>query len=100
MPATDLSQQVIYKLGEVEATLEQGFKRIDQRMDQIHSDQQQLSSKLTTDVQAFDQRLDKLEIWQRDITSRFAVIGAGVIVVWTIVSAPIIKFVQDVLGMQ
>lgn len=65
-----LPEQVIYKLGQLEASLESGFKRIDERLERLTTDHRAIDDKLNK----HHERITLLEAWVNATKARTAMI--------------------------
>lgn len=84
-----LHEQIIYKLGQVEGSIEAGFKRIDERLERLTSDHSNADVKISK----IEDRVNLLESWADTTKAKTAVlIAIGGVVIPAVVSVLIKVF--------
>lgn len=120
----NMTEQLLYKIAALDASVQSGFRRIDEKMDRfqtdLHDSQIATNDRINTlDKEVNDallrkrQRIDKLEemerdhchkindringveTWQKILTARMTIIGSGILFAWTFIA----PFVRHAVGM-
>lgn len=115
----NMTEQLLYKIAALDASVQSGFRRIDEKMDRFQTDLHESQINLNDRINQLDkefgeailfkrQRIDKLEerqreqceainhrisqveTWQKILTARMTLAGGVVVAVWTFV-APVIR---------
>lgn len=126
-PLMTLHEQLIYKLAALDASMQSGFRRLDEKMDRFQSDLHdsqievndrinQLRSETDATVLREHTRINALEIkqenqckniqsqvdelknWKTVLTTRMAMVGFGAFAVWAVIGQPVQQLVSRILG--
>src|SRR5690349_16330442 len=101
-----LNEQLLYRIASLDASVREGFRRVDERLDRFQSDlhENQIASlqrinEVDTDLQKFKEfkrlrvdsiekdlgkRIGDIETWSKVLMARVGVLITGVAIVWTI----------------
>lgn len=126
-PLMTLHEQLIYKLAALDASMQSGFRRLDEKMDRFQSDlhNSQLEvndriNKLKSEMDAtflhkhnridtievsreaqcktLQGQIDELKNWKTVLTTRMAMVGFGAFAVWAVIGQPIQNLFSRLLG--
>ncbi len=93
-----LEDQLLYKLGSLEALVTNGMRRIDEQLTVLVDNfirHQESSSK---DLKMLEDRISKLETWRTWSKARIATVVGGITIFWTIFARDIQLFFNGPAG--
>ena len=97
-----LNEQLLYRIASLDASVREGFRRVDERLDRFQSDlhENQIASiqrinEVDTDLQKFKEfkrlrvdalqdRITSLESWKTAVMARVGVMITAVAIIWTV----------------
>ena len=109
-----LNEQLLYRIASLDASVREGFRRVDERLDRFQSDlhENQIASinrinEVDTDLQKFkefkrlrvdgiEKRVGELETWTKVMMARVGILITGVAIIWTVLGPTI----RAVLGIS
>jgi hypothetical protein len=115
-PLLNLHEQLIYKIAQLDASMQMGFRRLDEKMDRFQNDlhENQIETnnrmnKLENEValhvntrnlliEAVEGRVGKLETWQAVATAKVSVALAVVIVAWAAFGTAVQNFLARIFN--
>jgi hypothetical protein len=115
-PLLNLHEQLIYKIAQLDASMQMGFRRLDEKMDRFQSDlhesqietnnrinkvENEIALQVNTrnlQVEAVEARIGKLETWQAIATAKVSVALAVVIVGWAAFGTAVQNFLARIFN--
>ena len=109
-----LNEQLLYRIASLDASVREGFRRVDERLDRFQSDlhENQITSlnkinEVDTDLQKFkefkrlrvdsiEKRVGEMETWQKVIMARVSVLITAVAIIWTVLGPTL----RSILGIS
>jgi hypothetical protein len=94
----DLEDQLLYKLGSLEALVVNGMRRIDEQLTVLVDNFIRHQESSNKDVEALKKRVTDLETWRTWSKARIATAISGVSLVWLIFGRDLQAFFNGPLG--
>jgi hypothetical protein len=109
-----LNEQLLYRIASLDASVREGFRRVDERLDRFQSDihENQIASitrinEVDTDLQKFkefkrlrvdglEKRIGEMETWSKVMMARVGILITTVAIIWTVLGPTI----RTVLGIS
>lgn len=109
-----LNEQLLYRIASLDASVREGFRRVDERLDRFQSDlhENQIASiqrinEVDTDLQKFkefkrlrvdalQERIINLESWKTAVMARVGVMITAVAIIWTVLGPTL----RNILGIS
>jgi predicted nucleic acid-binding Zn-ribbon protein len=109
-------EQLIYKIAALDASMQSGFRRLDEKMDRfqtdLHDNQIETNDRINkldnettahfvlkrARIDKIQEQMEELRQWRTVLTTRMAMVGFGAFAVWAVIGQPIQNLMGNLLG--